>query len=115
LFDSRGNHDACHFKGLSVKLLTRPACSRTILVSDVEFDSLARRDVDELNILQTNSFHRNRRPTGQLVDATSPNVGRLHVEPGLVDRLGLTRIRPSICGKALLSWVGEATDTWEGK
>jgi hypothetical protein len=104
-----------HFKGLPVKLLTRPACSRTILAAETEFGTPARRAVDDVNSLQTNNFHRNRRPAGRLVAAMSPSVRRPHGEQGRGDRPGVAQIRPSICGKALLSWVGEATDTWEGK
>jgi hypothetical protein len=30
-------------------------------------------------------------------------------------RVGVSQIRPSVSGEAILSWVGVATDTWEGK
>jgi hypothetical protein len=36
-------------------------------------------------------------------------------EPGIANNTGVAQIRPSGYDKALLSLVGVATDTWEGK
>jgi hypothetical protein len=41
------------------------------LAGTTELGASARRNVDELNILQINTFHRIRGPAGQLVDATN--------------------------------------------